>query len=563
MLSVLPQAGVFSGGTVVTLLGQGFHGLGGNVDFASCRFLTSNSIADTAPIQLNPDFWTCRSPNQTGIAEGEAALVLVTLNAQQYVDTTYRFSYYTLIIDDVNVNGGPPGGVATGATVVTLRGFGCDRGPVRDCRFGLLTRVPVLSVSNDRQLCATPPADAGDVHLLLSNDNVVYIDTGLDYTYYVQPPSSRAPSRAAPSAAARSSHSTARASPPSPLLADLSDDDRRQAARCLWGGEFSSTLSTEGGFATRRAPRRSRRRMSMSGQAGVRAPDIATAALADPDNGDDVFGAGDTLTITFDAPTNKAGSGLLSEAGGKAYVDELFSFSHSLGARYHGRWRDASVFVVTMVDTGGHAIPASLGGATVAVVGDIKTSNELSRWCKAVTPLSGNTGTQAAPTIAAFDAQTWDLHDAGWSHHDTITIRFDRPTDRGGRQGGKGFVDTTISFSQPLGADYSGTWRDASTFVVTVLDASGAGDGPRVNGTSGALVSIASQLYNSPRTSSPSSSSYRMQSGDFGDAAASPSLRAFYVADSDNSNSSYDAGDEILVQFDRAAVRRCLEAATR
>ena len=259
----------------------------------------------------------------------------------------------------------------------------------------------------------------------------------------------------------------------------------------------------------------------MSGQAGVRAPDIATAALADPDNGDDVFGAGDTLTITFDAPTNKAGSGLLSEAGGKAYVDELFSFSHSLGARYHGRWRDASVFVVTMVDTGGHAIPASLGGATVAVVGDIKTSNELSRWCKAVTPLSGNTGTQAAPTIAAFDAHTWDLHDAGWSHHDTITIRFDRPTDRGGRQGGKGFVDTTISFSQPLGADYSGTWRDASTFVVTVLDASGAGDGPRVNGTSGALVSIASQLYNSPRTSSPSSSSYRMQSGDFGDAAAS------------------------------------------
>ena len=30
VFSVLPQAGVFSGDTVVTLLGQGFHGLTGN-----------------------------------------------------------------------------------------------------------------------------------------------------------------------------------------------------------------------------------------------------------------------------------------------------------------------------------------------------------------------------------------------------------------------------------------------------------------------------------------------------------------------------------------------------
>ena len=180
VFSVLPQAGVFSGGTVVTLLGQGFFGLNGNTLLASCRFVTSNSVADTYPIQLDPDFWTCRSPNQTGIAEGEAALVLVTLNAQQYVDTTYRFSYYGLRIDDVNVNGGPPGGVAAGATVVTLRGLGFDRGPVKYCRFGLLPRVVVLEVSKERLLCATPPSEAsGDVHLLLSNDDVVYIDTGL------------------------------------------------------------------------------------------------------------------------------------------------------------------------------------------------------------------------------------------------------------------------------------------------------------------------------------------------------------------------------------------------
>ena len=36
---------------------------------------------------LLPEVWTCRSPPQSGIEEGEGARVLVTLNAQQYVDT--------------------------------------------------------------------------------------------------------------------------------------------------------------------------------------------------------------------------------------------------------------------------------------------------------------------------------------------------------------------------------------------------------------------------------------------------------------------------------------------
>ena len=66
---------------------------------------------------------------------------------------------------------------------------------MRYCRFGesKQQRTAVLSVSNESLLCATPPSaltangGAGDVHLLLSRDDLVYIDTGLDYTYYVQP----------------------------------------------------------------------------------------------------------------------------------------------------------------------------------------------------------------------------------------------------------------------------------------------------------------------------------------------------------------------------------------
>ena len=62
--SVLPQAGVFSGGTVVTLLGVGFDGLGGNTELARCRFVSSAGSYDTLPIELLADFWTCRSPGQ-------------------------------------------------------------------------------------------------------------------------------------------------------------------------------------------------------------------------------------------------------------------------------------------------------------------------------------------------------------------------------------------------------------------------------------------------------------------------------------------------------------------
>jgi hypothetical protein len=122
--------------------------------------------------------------DQTAIAEAEAAFVLVTLNAQQYVDTTYRFRYYGLRIDQVTVNGGPPGGVntggtlvtsdclphqvtvnggppggvTTGGTLVTFRGFGFDAGPIAFCRFGSSREVvvPVLQVSRERLLCATP-----------------------------------------------------------------------------------------------------------------------------------------------------------------------------------------------------------------------------------------------------------------------------------------------------------------------------------------------------------------------------------------------------------------------
>ena len=79
--------------------------------------------------------------------------------------------------------------------------------------------------------------------------------------------------------------------------------------------------------------------------------------------------------------------------------------------------------------------------------------NELSRWCKATAGFSGNVGSAEAPVITRFVSQTWDRDDPGWSRYDTLELHFDIPTDLGGREGGKDYVDTLLSFSDPLGAD--------------------------------------------------------------------------------------------------------------
>ena len=119
------------------------------------------------------------------------------------------------------------------------------------------------------------------------------------------------------------------------------------------------------------------------------------------------------------------GEGLLTEAGSRALVDQLFAFSHSLGTRYTGRWLDSSSFVVTMVDTSGATVPVDVGAVSLSVVGDIKNANERSRWCKAVRALSGSVGTLEPPSIARFDSQTWDLQDVYWSRYDTLEVALD------------------------------------------------------------------------------------------------------------------------------------------
>jgi hypothetical protein len=53
---------------------------------------------------------------------------------------------------------------------------------------------------------------------------------------------------------------------------------------------------------------------------------------------------------------------------------------------------------------------------------------------------------------------------------DVFIVTFDKVTDRGGVRGGKQYVDSLFTFTQPIGVDYSGGWLDASTFEVVLLN---------------------------------------------------------------------------------------------
>ena len=64
-----------------------------------------------------------------------------------------------------------------------------------------------------------------------------------------------------------------------------------------------------------------------------------------PDHGDSVFGDGDKVRVFFDQATDRAQA---VDAGDKAFVDGLFSFSLPLGLEYMGEWEDDSTFAVTV-----------------------------------------------------------------------------------------------------------------------------------------------------------------------------------------------------------------------
>ncbi len=111
----------------------------------------------------------------------------------------------------------------------------------------------------------------------------------------------------------------------------------------------------------------------------------------DPDDLDDTYSRKDTITITFDSDTNTPGGDKVQR---KPAIDDMFTFSESLGRAYSGKWVAPDMFVITIHSVNA-ASPPIINSTTVTPAGitPILLADGLSEPSTAVSPvLSGDFG---------------------------------------------------------------------------------------------------------------------------------------------------------------------------
>ena len=234
------------------------------------------------------------------------------------------------------------------------------------------------------------------------------------------------------------------------------------------------TLTLQGGSGLKNAANTSLESVGTSaaivGDWGLLAgPTVSSVTANDPDDGDAIYSNADTITVVFSGNTNQVA------AATKANIDALFSFNQSLGTNYTGTWTTATTLVITVVDATG-ATPPAIGGLTLTLQGGSGLKNAANTSLESVgtsAAIVGDWGLLAGPTVSSVTANDPDDGDAIYSNADTITVVFSGNTNQVAAAT-KANIDALFSFSQSLGANYTGTWTTATTLVITVVDATGA-----------------------------------------------------------------------------------------
>ena len=77
------------------------------------------------------------------------------------------------------------------------------------------------------------------------------------------------------------------------------------------------------------------------------APIITSLVVDDPDDLDRSYSIGDTITITFDVPTNMPGG---TDSQNRTAVNSMFTFSqpHRIASAYSGQWTSPDTFTITL-----------------------------------------------------------------------------------------------------------------------------------------------------------------------------------------------------------------------
>ena len=163
-----PNSGQTTGSTLVSVTGTNFQGTA----TLSCRFGTAVVTAtySTATRLL------CSSP-----ALGVGSVnVEVTLNGADYTANEIPF-IYSLAPTVATLS--PTSGPVTGGTLLTVNGANYVNSGNNFCRVGAGTIVSAAYVSATRVTCTMPSGTAGATAVEVSNNNVDFSSSGIQFTY--------------------------------------------------------------------------------------------------------------------------------------------------------------------------------------------------------------------------------------------------------------------------------------------------------------------------------------------------------------------------------------------
>ncbi|MFC1671673.1 hypothetical protein ACFL01_00920 [Planctomycetota bacterium] len=275
------------------------------------------------------------------------------------------------------------------------------------------------------------------------------------------------------------------------------------------------------------------------GEAGA-TPQIADVVADDPDDGDTFLGMGDTLTITFDIPTNTP------PVSTETMVDSLISFTggHTLGGTYGGVWENSMTLRID-VWTGAGTVTLS-DMVTILGTGNLMDSSGTSAACTDSAAITGDWGQAGTtPILTGAVANDPDDLDGVLGIGDTFTLTFDADTNMP-VAATTGDIDAIISFSggHKLGTTYYGSWTNSRTLKVTV--STGAGN---VLLSDTVSILAGGNLRDSSGTSAACTDTLGL-TGDWGQAGGTPNILTVIADDPDDLDSVLSIGDTITITFD-------------
>ena len=333
-------------------------------------------------------------------------------------------------------------------------------------------------------------------------------------------------------------------------------------------------------------------------------PALVSMVAADPDDGDAVIGYGDTLTLTFDAPTDRAGFAINSPLS-SSWIDSMLVGPPAPANAWSGVWTDNVTLVLTYSNaSSGASLDAAAWGAmtdfalnrTLTTIAGVSSAGQIRDEARYSLPTSqnvivtGNWGVRPGPGIASLVAGG-GAGDAVYSTADTIKINFNTSTDRGGAAIGQtlsavelgDMIECTLGAPAafPTLASYppsppapfplasfgniTAAWESDDVFTMTVGSTSGADDVLLTTQYAGSVDGAAigrlqcctkatGVVVARVGSSLPSSVCSPPLSGTWG-GLAGPAPVNISITDPTSGSADLDVGDVITITFDEPTDR--------